>query len=130
MKILVFGNPLVEEDSLPLKLLPRLQERFPEIEFKDFDSVEDLQDEGRDLVIIDTVKGINKVQLIEDIDSFVLDKVYSLHDFDLGYNLKLMKKAGMLDSVKIIGIPDSFNEKEIFRGLYELIKSNSLSGNG
>ena len=121
MKILVFGNPLLEEDSLPLELLPRLRKTFPEIEFKDFDSSEDLHEEGRDLLIIDSVKGIDQVMLIDDIDFFVLDKAYSLHDFDLGYNLKLMKKANMLDSVKIFSLPMTGNKKKIFSDLVELI---------
>ena len=121
MKMLVFGNPLVDEDCLPLKLLPDFRKKFPEIEFKEFDSVEDLQDEGRDLLIIDTVKGISKVQVIDDIDSFDLGKIYSLHDFDLGYNLKLMKKTGMIDSVKIFGIPSGLDDNEVFDDLAQAI---------
>jgi len=62
--IYVFGNPLVKEDSLPLKLIGKLRKEFPSLEFKEFDTVEDLTE--RELNIIDTVKGIKKVELIED----------------------------------------------------------------
>ncbi|OGI15314.1 hypothetical protein A3K63_05310 [Candidatus Micrarchaeota archaeon RBG_16_49_10] len=122
MKILVFGNPLVEEDSLPLRLLPRLRKKFTKIEFREFDSSEDLHKEGRDLVILDTVKGIKKAQVIEDIGSIILGKAYSLHDFDLGYNLKLLKKIGTIDSVKIIAVPASKDGEEVFTDLVNVIE--------
>ena len=35
-KILIFGNPIVKEDSMPLKLKAKLENRFPDIEFKEF----------------------------------------------------------------------------------------------
>ena len=126
--IYVFGNPLIKEDSLPLKLIDKLRKEFPSIEFKEFDTTEDFILEP-ELNIIDTVKGIKKVELIEDIDRIVTDKIYSLHDFDLAYNLKLLKKMKMIDNVKIFGIPMRMNEKEAFNQLKELIKSNLLLEN-
>jgi len=123
----VFGNPLVEKDSLPLKLLPKLRKEFPEIEFKEFDSVEDLQAEGRNLLIIDTVQGIKKVQLISDINSIVTGKIYSLHDFDLAQSLKILKKIDMIDDVKIFGVPMNIREQEAFNQLKKLIKSTLSS---
>jgi Ni,Fe-hydrogenase maturation factor len=120
--IYVFGNPLVKEDSLPLKLIENLRKEFPSIEFKEFDTVEDLELD-KELNIIDTVKGIKKVELIEDIDKIITDKIYSMHDFDLGYNLKLFKKMKMIDKVRIFGIPSDMDEKVVFEQLKKLIKS-------
>jgi Ni,Fe-hydrogenase maturation factor len=126
MKIIyVFGNPLVKEDSLPLKLIEKLRREFPSLEFKEFDTVEDLELE-KELNIIDTIKGIKKVELIEDIDKLVTEKIYSMHDFDLGYNLKLLKKMKMIDKVRIFGIPFDMNEKEAFEQLNKSIKANLL----
>ena len=105
MKVLVFGNPLLENDSLPLRLLPELRERFPEIEFKEIEPTEDLDAEGRDLVILDSVEGIDDVVEIDSIERLHANRVCSMHDFDLGYNLKLLKKIGRIDSVRIIGVP-------------------------
>jgi Ni,Fe-hydrogenase maturation factor len=119
--IYVFGNPLVKEDSSPLKLIEELKKEFPSLQFKEFDTVEDLELE-KELNIIDTVKGINKVELIEDIDKIITDKIYSLHDFDLGYNLKLLKKMKMIDKVRIFGIPMKINEKEAFEQLRKVIR--------
>lgn len=119
----MFGNLLVKEDSLPLKILPRLKKEFREIEFVEFNTVEDLEKEGPDLIIIDTVEGTNDVSLITDINSIKIKNIFSLHDFDLAYNLKLMKKIGMLNSVKIFAIPKNMNEEEAFKKLKKLIKS-------
>mgnify|MGYP001559860477 CR=1 FL=1 len=42
-KVLVFGNPLLEQDSIPLRLIGRLRERFPKIEFTEFDPNENME---------------------------------------------------------------------------------------
>jgi Ni,Fe-hydrogenase maturation factor len=121
MKIVyVFGNPLVREDSLPLELIDNLRKEFPSLDFKEFDTVEELQE--RELNIIDTVKGIKKVELIEDIDKIITDKIYSMHDFDLGYNLKLLKKMKMIDKVRIFGIPMNMDKKKAFLELSRLLR--------
>lgn len=117
MKVLVFGNPFIENDSLVLKLLPRLREKFPDIEFKEIDPTEGLEDEGRDLIILDSVEGIGEVMVIDSIEQLHANKVYSMHDFDLGYNLKLLKKVGKIDSVRIIGVPMGISEDEVMGGL-------------
>lgn len=126
--IFVFGNPLVREDSLPLKLIDKLRKEFPSLEFKEFDTVEDL-DFDKELNIIDTVKGIKKVELIEDVDKIITDKIYSMHDFDLGYNLKLLKKMKMIDKVRIFGVPIKIDKKKAFSELRKIIISNLLLRN-
>ncbi len=123
-KVLVFGNPILRQDSLPLRLLPKLRERFPDIEFKDFDPNENMEAEGRDLIIIDTIQGIRKVSLVTDIDSIKTQKVYSMHDFDLGYSLKLLKKLKYIDSVMIFGVPMRIKEEEALEQLAKLIDAN------
>ena len=128
LKILVFGNPLIEEDSLPLRILPKLRAAFPEIEFKEFDPSEELHEEGRNLIILDAVQGIEKVIIISDTKQLNTDTPrYSLHDFDLGITLKLLKKMNLIDSVKIIGVPMQMNENEAFKEVSAAITSNLLS---
>ena len=112
MKVLVFGNLLLENDSLPLRLLPKLRERFFDVEFKEVDPTEGLESEGRDLVILDSVEGIDEVMVIDSIERLHANRVCSMHDFDLGYNLKLLKKVGKIDSVRIIGVPMGIGEGE------------------
>jgi len=122
-KILVFGNPLVRKDSLPPLLIEDLKKLFPQIKFKEFDAIEDLQKEGRKLYLLDAVDGINRVQIITDIDWLVTDKIYSLHDFDLAYTLKLLKKTNKIDKVSIIGVPTNINKEEALEQLKQVITS-------
>jgi len=123
-KVLVFGNQILETDNMPLRLIGRLRERFPTIDFKEFDPNENLENEGRKLNIIDTVEGIDKVTLITDIDSIQIQRVYSMHDFDLGHALKILKKLNYIDSVKIFGVPMRISESEVLAQLTSLIRSN------
>ncbi|HSF50157.1 MAG TPA: hypothetical protein VLA74_05280 [Nitrososphaeraceae archaeon] len=124
-KVLVFGNKLVKKDNLPLKLIPHLEKEFPEIEFKEFDSVEDLQNEGSLIYIIDSVENIENVTIIYNIDQIeISNNFYTIHDMDLGYMLKLMKKVNMIDKVIIFGIPiNTLSKIEILNQLKEKIRS-------
>ncbi len=128
MKVLVFGNPLVRMDSVALRMLPMLRKRFPEVEFKEFDAAENLEHEGRDLVILDAAAGIRKVVLIEDLSALSGGKIYSMHDFDLSLTLKLLRKMGALDSVRIIAVPSSFPPRKALPACSSLL-SSLLSGN-
>ena len=122
-KILLFGNPMLKEDSLPLKLMPRLIKKLPQVEFKEFDPNDNLENEGRSLNIIDCVQKIKKVTLITEIDRIETSKIYTMHDFDLGYNLKLLKKMDYLDEVRIFGVPMRMKEDEAFKQLVKLISA-------
>lgn len=104
--------------------MPRLIKRFPSITFKEFDPNENLEQEGKDLNIIDAVEGIGRVTLITDIDVIRQPKALSMHDFDLGYNLKLLKKLGLIDSVRIFGVPMKITKEAAFKQLSELITSS------
>jgi len=115
----------VECDSIPLRLMVRLAAKFPEIEFKEFDPSENLESEGRDLEIIDSAEGISKVTLLTDIDAIAPPRrACSMHDFDLGFSLKLLKKAGYLDGVRIFCVPMGIGEGEALSQLAALITSS------
>ncbi len=120
--IYLVGNLLVEEDSLPIKLKPELEKQFPKIEFREYDPTEDLPRDTKDIIIIDTVEGIDKPRIFTDIDQFSSQKTYSMHDFDLGWSLKLYKKLRMFETIKIIGIPSGFTIKD-YESVIEIVKS-------
>ena len=63
-------------------------------------------DEAR-VVILDVVHGIREVALIsgDDIDRFAPPPRASVHDFDLAFQLKYLKKIGRLGEVYVLGIP-------------------------
>jgi Ni,Fe-hydrogenase maturation factor len=126
LKILVFGNTLLKNDKLPVTMIEELQKEFPDIEFQEFDTVEDLHKEGRTLYILDTVEGIEHVVTITEIDQLITNKIYSVHDFDLAYNLKLLKKANMIENVMIFGIPMAMKKDQALKELKKIIRSTLL----
>lgn len=122
-KIYLVGNELVEEDSLPVKLKEDLVKSFPGIIFEEFDPTENLPEDVGHLVLIDTVMGIEKPMIFTDIDAFSSQKAYSMHDFDLGWQLKLYKKLKMIDKVSIIGIPMGSKKEGMVGKIKPLIDS-------
>ena len=113
MKIYVFGNPILRKDSLALRVAERLKKKFPAIEFKKFDTAEDL--EGEALYVMDVAEGIEEVKLIENLDLVETRKIFSLHDYDLSYELKLLKKIGKIKKVFLICIPAGMKESEAIK---------------
>jgi len=120
--VYVAGNPLVPGDSAPLRMMPRLSEAFPAIEFRELEPTDELPEE-RTLHILDTIIGPDDVTIIDDIDAIVTGKVYSLHDFDLGFTLKLMKKTGKLHTVKIIGVPAHMDDERAYGGVVSALRA-------
>ncbi len=106
MKVSVFGNPDLKEDSLVVKLMPKLKIEFPGVEFKVEDPVEGLKPPKNGLwVILDMAQGIDKIRVFEDIDKLVDERRVSLHDYDVGMELKLLKKLGKIKKLKIVAVP-------------------------
>ena len=115
MKILCFGNEFVEQDSLAKKLADEL--KVDGVEFIKCDALEGIKG---DIIILDVVKGLNDVRLIplEKIKDF---HPVSLHDFDLGTELKLRKSIGEINKVTIFGIPMKGDKENIKQGIIKLI---------
>ena len=105
MKVLVFGNPLARVDSAAVKIAARLGGSLPGVEFVRFDTAEDLEKEGKNLVILDAVVGLEKPRLVGLSELEKSANPLSLHGFDLIWNLLLLKKLGRLRSATIIGVP-------------------------
>ena len=120
--IYALGNPLLKEDSLPLKILPKLRERFKGVVFKELDPSENLPEEEH-LVIVDTIINCNNVCVLKDIDKIATEPRYSLHDFDLGFSLKLMKKLGKINDVTIIGVPQMIRLENALEQTVKIIAS-------
>jgi Ni,Fe-hydrogenase maturation factor len=130
----IFGNPLLDFDNLPLRLAPKLQKIFPEIDFVIADPSENIEPINGEMIIIDTVEGIKsaqggpasggKVVIINDLKKIQTARIYSLHDFDLAFNLKLLQKIGKLKRVKIFGVPMNGDEEEILEQLEYLITTS------
>jgi len=123
LTIYLCGNPLLPFDSLPLKFKSRLERAFPNICFKELDPNENLKPINKELVIIDTIEGIDEVKIITDIDQIQVTRLYSMHDFDLGFNLKLLKKIGALEKITIFGVPMKGDEEKILSQLITELSS-------
>ena len=108
MKIYVFGNEYVAEDKRAVEVAKELEGTIEGISFVFVRPNEDVPfvDE-RHVVILDTVQGIEDVALVagDEIDSLILSPRGSVHDFDLAFQLRYLKKLDKLGKVTIIGIP-------------------------
>lgn len=122
MDVYIFGNPDLKEDSLPIKLIPELKKQFPSHRFivKDPNEEWEIPEE---LVIIDTVLGIDKVTIFDDLKQFASTPRVSLHDFDAFTNLLYLQKLGKLKKIKIIGVPQEIEKRKALRDTYEALKT-------
>lgn len=123
MKIYVFGNLLLKKDNLPLRILPKLQKVFPQISFQVVDPNENFPPHNeKEIIILDTVIGIAepKIYNFEDLQEIKKSPV-SPHDYDLLMHLLLLKKLKKIDRVKIIGLPQKYNNNNLIK-CFELIK--------
>jgi hypothetical protein len=109
--ISIFGNPLIKNDSLPIRILPKLEKAFPDIVFTIEDPSECLERNEEDWWIIDTVMGIDGVELIEDISRFEQTHSVSVHEYDVSMDLKILQKLGKLKNIHIIGVSQKLSEK-------------------
>ena len=107
MDVYVFGNPDLEQDSLPVRVVPQLQRVRPDCKFHLRDPLEDWDDVPDPLIIVDTLRGIEKVTVITDLDAFADAPRVGMHDLDLLAQLKLLKKVGKLKRVTVVGVPPS-----------------------
>lgn len=108
MKVYVFGNTDVPEDRRAIEVAEELRDEIDNLSFVFVGPNEDVPfaNESR-VVILDTVQGLREVALIKgnDIGMFGLSPRGSVHDFDLGFQLRYLKKLNKLGEVIVIGIP-------------------------
>ncbi len=118
MEILVFG--LANED----RLLPRLRKRFPSIGFRKCDLAQELESEERTLIVIDTLKGLERVTLLDDIGTVAPKK--ALEGSGVIMTLRILMRLGSIDSARVIGVPEGYPEEEAFEEMCAII--SGLSG--
>ena len=123
MKVWVFGNELIEEDAMAKKACKDMKIEGVDLIF--CESAEELldKDHKEQIVIVDVVKDIDKVTLFEGIDKLEEHKLISGHDFDLGFQLKLLKAMGELTKIVIIGVPREGDVVEIKNEIEKTISS-------
>jgi Ni,Fe-hydrogenase maturation factor len=127
MKVYVFGNPDYAGDKVAIETAKKLEGKIDEVEFIQVKPNEDLPFTDADnVVILDAVEEIKEVTIIteKDFDKLNVAKSVTAHDWDLGFQLKYLKKLGKLKKITIIGLPqtgdiDYFRIQSILRKLVE-----------
>ncbi len=119
--IFVFGNELLEKDSLIIRILPKLKKKFPEIDFVHIDPNEDLTELGENPIIIDVAEGIETPIILNDVNELITNQIHTMHDFDIAQNLKLMKKVGLIESIRIYAIPFNYTERKALNWLVKTL---------
>lgn len=124
-KLYVFGNEYLEDDKLSREVSGYLGDceiihcRSPD---------ELLEAEEDEILILDVVKNIEEPIIIDNINQLKINKMMSLHDFDVAYFLKLMQEMGINKKIKIIGIPTKGNSKTIAEKVERLSFYQSMIG--
>ena len=107
--VLCFGNEFIKEDSLAKEIADELF--IKNVRFVKCDNLSEiLEYREENLYILDVAEGIDEVKVIEDIDNINTRNIISLHDFDLGYFLRLMKENGKIKKIRVIAIPFGFDK--------------------
>ncbi|RMF54547.1 hypothetical protein D6745_04995 [Candidatus Woesearchaeota archaeon] len=118
-KLYVFGNEFLKDDSFAL----RVAEGLSGVDVVHCRRPDELMDEEGELLILDVIKGTDNIRIIKDIDEIKTRNLVSMHDFDLGFFLSLMKELGSPKKIKIIGIPEKGEEKEICKKVEQIINN-------
>ena len=123
MKVSVFGNPDVKIDSLVVKLVPKLQKKFSELEIRVEDPSEGLKPPEKGMwVILDVAKGVDRIRVFEDLDKLVTEKWVSLHDYDVSMELKLLKRIGKVKEIKIVAVPMEMDKKKALEEITKILE--------
>ena len=125
-KISVFGNPRVKTDSVPLKIISKLQKKFPKIKFAVEDPSGIINHNENEWWILDTAEGIDDVKIINNPGMFNLQRKNSVHDYDLALDIKLLSKLGKLKKIKIIAVPCNMKRQEALHKVTQLLSASGF----
>lgn len=124
MLLYVFGNPDIPEDAVAFDVADELSHADPQLLVHPIGLNEDLPvDMLNQAVILDVVMGIDTETLIteQDIDKIISPPRDTAHDYDLGFQLKYLKKIHLLDRCWIIGLP--YGKKVDSKRVIQLIQT-------
>lgn len=95
-------------DNAAFKVADKLKDKIKGVQFITIKPNEDLPfiDE-KNVILLDTIQGIKQVTILteKDLDKLITNRSTTAHDYDLGFQLKYLKKLGKLNKITIIGIP-------------------------
>ena len=108
------------KDNLPLKIMTKLKNKLPGINFMHLDPTEagTIEDNA---IFIDTALGIKKIEITSDLKKLSLAPRNSVHDYDLPIFLGLMLKLGKINSFTIIAVPGKYNLNKALEEVGDLL---------
>lgn len=132
MNVYVFGNSDFPGDDRASFVADYLKDKLEDITFISVNPNEDLPfaDEKR-VIILDTVKGLNEIKIMGDevIDRLVVSPRFSVHDFDLAFQLKYLKKLHKLGEVVIIGLPQKGElDYSLIKSIFKKLVAQDMQG--
>ena len=117
------GNKMVDWDSITLRIAPTLRKIFKGCDFIELEPEEDINPVDDEVNIIDAATGIDDVKLINDIDRIKGRRIYSMHDFGIDVQLKLLIEIKKIKKINIIAIPYNMDEKEALKKVANIIST-------
>jgi hypothetical protein len=126
MRVYYFGNTDIDTDNQAHKFVLEYQNILKEIEFIEVKPNQDLPfvDE-KNVIILDAIENLDDIKVLNLSDFSALKTTTSVtaHDYDLGFQLKYLKKLNKLDKVIIVGLPMSkkFSYKKVQSTLRKLV---------
>ncbi|MFZ5424944.1 MAG: hypothetical protein ACOZAO_04030 [Patescibacteria group bacterium] len=124
MEVYIFGNEDLEIDNSSIKIAKKIKKEFPEINFINVKPNEDLPFANKPKVIIlDVILDLPSPKTFTKnaIEKLVLSPRNSVHDFDLGFQLKYLNKLGKLGDTVLIGIPSRLTKKD-YSSIHSIFK--------
>ncbi len=123
--VLYFGNELIPEDRFAIEVVKEMKKKSPKIDFIHCKSPEEILNykNYKKIFIIDVSPNVDDVTVVEDINMLKKRGLFSLHDFDLNFFLKLMEKMGnfKIKDIKIIALPIKGEKKALAEEALEII---------
>ncbi|MBD3210260.1 hypothetical protein GF318_02660 [Candidatus Micrarchaeota archaeon] len=101
----------------------QLKQRFSGIEFSRLEK-DKIEEEGRDLIIVESAKGLEEPAVISDWDEV---GPTSIKSSDLPVTLKMLVKLGAVDSAVLVRLPSEYSRKRALEETSAII-SDLLSG--
>ena len=108
LKVYFFGNEDLELDKRAFEVVNEIRKSNRHINLVVVKPNEDLPfSNNQSAIIIDVVEGLTEVKLFKDdeLKRIILPPRTTTHDFDLGFQLKYLRKLGKLGKVTLIGLP-------------------------
>lgn len=131
MKVYVFGNPDLTSDNRPFLVAQKFKD-FPNLEFEFINPNDDLNlNPQTKAIILDTVVGLDQVNLLSnsDLDKLIPPPRTTAHDYDLGFQLKYLKKIGRLPPIIIIGLPQTGSlDYNLIHSIFKKLVAQDMQG--